>query len=71
MCQMGYYCDLEEEKPQDCPYGSYCPFSSSKPTLCPKGTYNPLQNGGHIMDCIPCKGGYYCKDKGIGNVMKN
>lgn len=23
------------------------------------------------MDCIPCKGGYYCKDKGIGNVMKN
>jgi len=22
------------------------------------------------MDCLPCKGGYNCKDKGIGNIMK-
>ena len=52
-----------------CPAGAYCGFSSFEPTYCPEGTYQPFDNKGHANDCLPCKAGYNCYEKGIGNLV--
>ena len=75
---MGMYCPVddtgdyltpEDWEPRNCTAGHYCGFGSFAPTACPKGTYQPFERMGHLIDCQPCKGGYHCKDTGIGNLV--
>jgi len=69
ICQAGWYCPYEGTEPVICPAGAFCGFSSFEPTYCPEGTYQPFDNKGHANDCLPCKAGYNCFEKGIGNLV--
>lgn len=68
MCALGFYCPYDEVEPVVCPPGAYCGFKSHKPKLCPIGTYNPFAQMGLVSDCLPCKGGYHCNARGIGDL---
>jgi len=41
-----------------------------EPTYCSRGTFNPTVMGKSKADCKPCKGGYSCSDRGLGNLIK-
>jgi len=41
-----------------------------EPTYCSRGTYNPIEMKGNKADCLPCKGGYNCSERGLGNLVK-
>jgi hypothetical protein len=68
ICEIGYYCQEDSKIPRECPAGYFCPIGSFEPEPCPIGSYNPSLKKGSITDCLPCKGGYTCKEKAIGNV---
>lgn len=69
-CKMGYYCNYDQIEPKICPQGAYCGIGVTEPTWCPRGTYNPIEGMGAPGDCKPCRGGYDCDGRAIGNLLK-
>lgn len=69
-CKAGYYCNYDQLEPKICPQGAYCPIGSMEPTYCSRGTFNPIEKKGNKADCLPCKGGYHCSERGLGNLVK-
>ena len=76
VCFSGYQCDQGikvSSVTTHCEEGKYCSGRDSVNSTtdrlsiesCPKGTYLDLVGGEELADCIPCKAGFACAQKGL------